>query len=224
MSSYALSDVHGCYQTLKELCDNKLKLSAIDKLFVLGDHIDNGPASRQVLDYFDELRGRIKELVLLRGNHEQRMLLAYQQLTNETKTTWLNNGGHESLMSFEVEKVEEVPSCYLNMIDRMGYFHIEDGYIMVHAGFNFSSDRPFADSIEMLEIRDWQYDERQTEGKTILHGHTPTSFYEIKRNVEMGAHAICLDSGCCKKGEGLGGLTALELSTKKLYWQECIDD
>lgn len=223
MASYAISDVHGCYLTLKELCNNQLKLSSQDRLYVLGDHIDNGPASRQVLDFFDELENRIDTLVLLRGNHEQRMLKAYQNYSREAELVWLDNGGKEALMSFGVETLEKVPHYYLNMLDKMDYCYEVGNYLMVHAGFNFSADDPFIHNDEMLEIRGWDYDEEQSHGKTILHGHTPTPYDEIEYHVNSGSKAICLDNGCCKVGEGLGGLVALELSSKTLYRQECID-
>jgi serine/threonine protein phosphatase 1 len=223
MPSYAISDVHGCYLTLRELCDNSLKLSSQDRLYVLGDHIDNGPSSWQVLDYYDELKSRIGSLILLRGNHEQRMLKAYQGLSGEAETIWLNNGGRETLMSFGVDTVQKVPDYYLHMLDQMEYCYEVDDYLMVHAGFNFAAEDPFIRNDEMLEIRGWYYDEKQSLGKTILHGHTPTPYHEIEHHVRFGSKAICLDNGCCKEGEGLGNLVAIDLSSRTLIRQECLD-
>ncbi|MFA0960687.1 metallophosphoesterase family protein [Roseivirga sp. BDSF3-8] len=223
MASYVISDIHGCYRTFKKLCKDKLDLGSDDKLFVLGDHIDHGPKSRQVLDYFKVLEDRVDNLILLRGNHEQRLLRAYYGTSDEDKAKWLNSGGKRALKSFGVASVEEVPEEYIDMIDDMPYFHEHGDYMMVHAGFDFTSHKPYSQYAEMLEIRNWEYDKEIANGRTILHGHTPTRIKDIFRNVKADASVICLDNGCCKEGNGIGCLVALELESGKLYKQKCLD-
>lgn len=53
---FAIGDIHGCFDSLKELVENKILLTKEDKLVLLGDYIDRGIKSKEVIDYIIDLQ------------------------------------------------------------------------------------------------------------------------------------------------------------------------
>ena len=53
---YAISDIHGCYKTLQALIHKINTISTDNTFYFLGDYIDRGPNSKQVLDFLIELK------------------------------------------------------------------------------------------------------------------------------------------------------------------------
>ena len=49
MSRFAISDIHGCAKTFEALLE-QIALTKDDTLFLLGDLIDRGPGSKEVVD------------------------------------------------------------------------------------------------------------------------------------------------------------------------------
>ena len=72
MNRLIVGDIHGCYAELEELLD-RAGLSAEDEIIALGDLVDRGPYSPQVLDFF---RNRPNARSLL-GNHERKHVRAF---------------------------------------------------------------------------------------------------------------------------------------------------
>lgn len=73
MTTYFVSDIHGQYQAFqKALQDASFSPSQGDKLYVIGDMIDRGPQSKDVLLSLLELRQQYpQQVILIKGNHEQ---------------------------------------------------------------------------------------------------------------------------------------------------------
>ena len=73
MYYYALSDIHGENKLLEEAMEIiDIKINFQNKIIFLGDYIDNGPESCQVLYYIKELVDKFKNnVIVLRGNHEE---------------------------------------------------------------------------------------------------------------------------------------------------------
>jgi hypothetical protein len=67
-----IGDIHGCFVELQALLD-KAALSSGDKIIALGDIVDRGPESPQVLDYFRSNTGAIS----LMGNHERKHIRSF---------------------------------------------------------------------------------------------------------------------------------------------------
>ena len=67
---YAIGDIHGCYDQLLAL----MKVIPInfkrDTLVFMGDYIDRGTQSVEVVDYLIELKKRVPGIIFLKGNHE----------------------------------------------------------------------------------------------------------------------------------------------------------
>ena len=83
----AVSDIHGCFATFYELIIKLIDLKRTDQLVLLGDYIDRGEQSREVIDFIIDLTEKGFDIIALRGNHEQMLLDAYHD--QEELYLWL---------------------------------------------------------------------------------------------------------------------------------------
>ena len=113
---YAMSDIHGCIDALKERM-NLVDLSGNNKIVFLGDYIDYGPASGQVLKYLYDLQQKYgsDKIIVLKGNHEA-MLLEWIDEFNKEYTpimdalcydTWLKTDSEYRYNTFRTLVTEE---------------------------------------------------------------------------------------------------------------------
>jgi serine/threonine protein phosphatase 1 len=75
MSHYVIGDIHGCADELRCLID-QLPLRGGDQLVFLGDYIDRGPASMEVVSFLLSLRQKFDrvDFIFLKGNHQDMRL------------------------------------------------------------------------------------------------------------------------------------------------------
>ena len=76
----AIGDIHGCVHTLKDLLNRVSYSSQTDTLVFIGDYIDRGYFSYEVVDMLIKLQHQVgkDKVVCLRGNHEQMAIDAYR--------------------------------------------------------------------------------------------------------------------------------------------------
>ena len=99
---FAIGDIHGCARELEVLLAG-LPLAAGDTVACVGDYIDRGPASRQVIDLLLALRQRAGiRTVFLKGNHED-MCLSYVEQQGLWGEAWHLNGGVATLRSYGID-------------------------------------------------------------------------------------------------------------------------
>ncbi len=67
MGTYVMSDIHGCYDELKEMF-LKIKLSSEDNIIIAGDYIDRGAQNYEMLTWIEN---KPSNIMLLRGNHDE---------------------------------------------------------------------------------------------------------------------------------------------------------
>jgi serine/threonine protein phosphatase 1 len=217
--TFAITDIHGCAQTFKLLVEKVICLNKSDKLYLLGDYIDRGPDSKGVLDYILMLSENGYQIFALKGNHEEMLLRAYE--SEQFLELWLLNGGVSTLISFNASSINDLPYKYINFLKALPYYYVTDDFILVHAGLNFNRSNPLEDIESMLWQRNFEVDLKKTQGRNIIHGHTPVSLIEIQKNIIdlKVKHKINLDNGCVYGlGDFYGNLCALELETLKIYF------
>lgn len=100
---FAVGDIHGCYEPLRALM---ARLDAVaegsETIVFVGDYVDRGAQSRQVLEWlFDMNREHPEKVVCLMGNHE-RMMLDFIDDPAGRGAIWLKNGGLDTLASFGI--------------------------------------------------------------------------------------------------------------------------
>lgn len=220
MNKYVISDIHGCYRTLRELL-NKIGLSKEDEIYFLGDYIDRGPNSKEVIDYLIDLKESGYNLHTLKGNHEE---MVFDSIELEEWT----EGAVETLNSFGIKHFNQLDKKYVNWFHKLRPYFENRDCIIVHAGLNFKHENPLDCTTDMAWIGNWynsiNYDWLQN--RVIIHGHVPISQNEIEKMLEniTKNQYMNIDNGCfIKDKNGFGKLCCLELSKSTLTFQNSID-
>lgn len=212
MRLYAIGDIHGRDDLLGELLamierDAQSASGAVRKILVfLGDYVDRGLQSRQVLDRL--ISGTLPgfEAIHLKGNHEAAMLEFLRDAA--FGRTWKNFGGLETLHSYGVQELAlsddpadferarvhfeaALPETHKRFLQTLSVAVELGGYFFVHAGVR--PGVPLSRQIEedMLWIRDEFLDARGPFGRVVVHGHTPREEVVIRENrigIDTGAY------------------------------------
>lgn len=221
---FAVGDVHGCSRTLQKMVEEVLQLTKADGLYLLGDLIDRGPASKGVLDYLMTLHAEGYDIEAIRGNHEEMLLYAMSDPAD--CKIWFGNGGWATLREFGVDTPGAIPQRYIDFIESLPYYIEAENYIFVHAGLDFTTENPLRDTPHqyMLWSRDsdCKADATKIGGRIMVTAHTVMPLSEIRASLDT-SH-IQLDNGCYDKGEiGCGALVALDLDTRELLVQPNVE-
>ena len=214
---YAIGDIHGCYDLLKELLAQVVAdcqawaLGRRPVLVFLGDYVDRGPDSAKVLEALVWLRRRSEfEVHLLKGNHEQALLQFIQQ--PERAYGWLEYGGAATLDSYGVTPpmgqataadyvaardalVERMPASHLRLLETLELMVVVGDYAFVHAGVRPGRPLRKQQEEDLLWIRQGFVDATGPFEKTIVHGHTWAS-----DQPELWPHRLGLDTGAYATG------------------------
>ena len=234
---WIIPDIHGCAKTLQALFHDYIKPSKGDELYFLGDYIDRGPDAKGVIDFIMKLQKDDHTIHLLKGNHEEICVNAYREEErlksfigikgkNVSKVAWLQYGGKETMRSFGIKNLRDMPAEYVEWMDGLKTHIILDDFVLVHAGLNFSNTDPYEDENAMLWSRDFGPQSEKIGGRTLIHGHMPINLetiFMLKENPEKYKY-IDLDNGAFMAGrEGFGNLVVLELNSMELYSQYNLD-
>lgn len=183
---YAIGDIHGNFDLLKQLYDKiLLDIEATgDKentIVFLGDYIDRGNQNRQVLDFlmFLENSDNIKH-VKLRGNHEQIFIDAMENPRHQYfARMWTQNGGQAFLNEVGMDLDYFVHSFHWQSYVRWMKIRLDDyyetsDYVFVHGGLDIRKRNMKDQEPEYLWwARHMDVDYYRTFHKTVIHGHTP---------------------------------------------------
>ncbi|WP_084396349.1 metallophosphoesterase family protein [Henriciella aquimarina] len=189
--TYAIGDVHGEAARLKALHaaifaqHEKRHAGAPLRLVHLGDYVDRGPDSYEVIKTLQALEDRDDlDVINLRGNHEQMMIDAYEE-DSDSRLHWLMNGGDATIASYAKHGYEDPPQDDLAWLKALPTLHLDkaEKTAFVHAGVD---PRTFPNCDERIHL--WtrsprffnpnQWDIGELEGWRVVHGHTPTDDFE----------------------------------------------
>ncbi len=209
MRTLAIGDIHACNVALTNLLKQVQPLPQ-DQLIFLGDYIDRGPESRQVIETLLELSKSCSP-VFLRGNHEVMILDAREDPLKSN--LWQSYGGLETVFSYGADYLPDwdsaIPKSHWEFFERTVKYFETDTHIFVHACLDPELD--MNDQPDWLLY--WEFFDRlqpHKSGKKAICGHTPQRSGNIK-DVGFGA---CIDTG-----PAIGGwLSCLEVGSGK-YWQ-----
>jgi serine/threonine protein phosphatase 1 len=224
---YVVGDIHGCLD-LYEAIEEKIVVDAADlsgpKLIVcLGDVIDRGPETAQLVD---RLRGPAPtgfQRLVLQGNHEQMMLEFLKEPGKNAR--WLAYGGAETLASYGIqlepgEEMRQETSLLQHKLtngipdDHRVFFEqlpcaLEVGnYRIAHAGYDLSL--PASQQSRNLLI--WgppEHADRYVGPLRLVHGHVPVA------DVTETDSRIAIDLGSYKTGR-IAAVRLME-NQKNLY-------
>jgi len=120
MATYAIGDVQGCFDELQQLLQKVSYRKRQDRLWFVGDLVNRGPKSLEVLRFVRDLGERA---VVVLGNHDLHLVAQYE--------------GIEKIRRADTfQDVLEAPDAaeLLAWLRRQPMVHAEGGYAMVHAG------------------------------------------------------------------------------------------
>jgi serine/threonine protein phosphatase 1 len=207
---YAVGDIHGRVDLLEQLLkgiDEDLKRTPVPQSVevFLGDYVDRGPASRQVLDLLIE-RAKMHRTIFLKGNHET--LLASFIASPATLGDWRRLGGLETLMSYglaplinaDVRTQLELAGAFGKVLPPSHRKFLSDlkpsftcgDYFFVHAGVRPGVALEKQREADLLWIRHEFLLCEENFGKIVVHGHTPVPQPDIRSNrinIDTGAYA-----------------------------------
>src|ERR1043166_1837589 len=107
---FAIGDVHGCAKTLQKLLSEELHLEKDDDIYFLGDYIDRGPASKEVIDVILNLKNENFRIHTMRRNHEQMFIDSEKSIDHFYN--WIKNGGMRTLESFGILRFIQLDDPY----------------------------------------------------------------------------------------------------------------
>lgn len=189
---FAVGDIHGCAYELRQLL-NSMPLSPESTVVFLGDYIDRGAHSKDVIETILELRSYCR-VVTLMGNHEAMFLNFLEDPGSERAGLFIVNGGSATLASYADENGNYAfPESHLEFFRNLDLCFEDEHHFFVHAGV---PDMPLSEldaemhRKKLLWIRGPFLKSEFDWGKIIVHGHTPVPEVEIRRN------RINVDTGC----------------------------
>lgn len=211
---YCIGDIHGRLDLLQEAhqkiaCDAS-DFDGIKILVYLGDYVDRGIHSKQVIDFLLENNFSDFEKVFLLGNHEQVLLQFLRSNDASIAHDWFRFGGLSTLVSYDVnvqgiptakdlerlrvEFREKLPCTHLDFFERLVLNYEIGGYFFVHAGVKPKVKLQRQRPEDMLWIREEFLNSDVFHGSVIVHGHSVTDEPEIRHN------RIGLDTGAYTSG------------------------
>ena len=226
MNYFAIGDIHGCLKQLTSLHKKILTYKSFDVkkdlLIYLGDYIDRGKHSKEVINQIIKLKNSKINIINLLGNHDQYMIDFLFNKHNNIKN-WLNFGADQTFRSYNTEIAEFIKDGFEdNVIDRLrDHFlnNIEEShldfyrslklkystknYLFVHAGINPQKNLSDQTKEDFLLSRSEEFFNKEFKAdKIIVHGHTPVE------NIINDPFRINIDSGCYFSGK----LTSVRLT------------
>jgi len=206
---YAIGDVHGCLEQLlaieKLIAADGLGLEGEKWLITVGDHIDRGARSRDVIGHVMGPAPQDFRRFALLGNHEA-MLLDFLQ-NPAAHAYYLEEGGSETLASYGIDLRTPLQSQSgaLRALEAMSPQHREfiaalpvclalPGWLFVHAGIRPGVPLSMQTDDDLIWIRAPFLTSQLTGGLRIVHGHTPG------RDIVTTPHRIDIDTHCFHTG------------------------
>src|ERR1700692_154958 len=139
--TYVIPDLHGRYDLLSEgLADIATHSGGEAGVIVtIGDYVDKGPASKQVIDRLLSGVAEGWRLFALKGNHDAMMAEALRDPAK--MASWLEKGGDTALASYGGDPAA-IPQSHLAWLDGLQLMHVDHHRLYVHAGVD--SEVPLA--------------------------------------------------------------------------------
>ena len=226
MNLFAIGDIHGCLSQLTSLHKNILSYDKFDPkndlLIYLGDYIDRGKNSKEVIDQIIKLKNNKIKTINLLGNHDEFMIDFLFNKNNNIKN-WLNFGADSTFRSYGIEIVEfikdgfedniidklretafkNIDKSHLDFFKNLEISFLTEKYFFVHAGIDPQKKLNEQTKEDYLWSRsDAFFDKEFKSEKIIVHGHTPVE------KTTSDPFRINIDSGCYFSGK----LTSVRLT------------
>ncbi len=212
---YAIGDVHGCLDALKTL-EARIVADAAgtpgDKWIVmLGDYVDRGPHSAQVLDHLTARPPAGFSRICLRGNHDEAMLAAIED--SRAVENWIAWGIETTLASYGLGAAQiaqlttpgraaakqqllqaVIPDEHITFLRNLPVILTVPGFVFVHAGLRPGVEIGKQQDRDLMWIRREFLDTDHDFGAVVIHGHTPVG------TPELTPYRASIDTACFASG------------------------
>jgi len=224
---YAIGDVHGRHDLLIRLLDRIAADQTAcaddrrDRLVFLGDYIDRGDDSKEVLEILSSLGStQFGEITFLLGNHEVALL---DFLNDPAQNTgWLNFGAEQTLASYGVhaqnkpdafergwiaESLAGKMGRHLGFLQELQPMTSSGDVLFTHAGYNPKRDTKNQRISDLVWGNQDFLRNNPVPGYCFVHGH-----YDAAEPVSLPGR-ICVDTGAYYSGV----LTAVRLDAEEAF-------
>ena len=175
--TYAIPDIHGRLDLLEFAIDKIIEYSKGNRATVvtLGDYVDRGPSSRQVIERLMGWRPDKLAVVNLKGNHEAMMWEVCNNLAE--LSWWIMNGGDQTLASYGGQSSQEkfnpriVPQAHLQWIADLALMHVDQHRVFVHAAVDPMIPLDYQSEQTLLWKRYPSGFDRGHGDRHVVHGH-----------------------------------------------------
>lgn len=212
---YCVGDIHGRLDLAQAVCQRIQQhlqaYSGRSTVVFLGDYVDRGPHSKQLIDFFLTRPFADLETIYLIGNHEQTLLQFIYGSDVGNALEWFRFGGLATLQSYGVSLkgiptakdvgalrqafAEKCPDAHRIFYQSLQLSYVAGDYFFVHAGVRPRLALEKQTEADLLWIRDEFINSEYDHGKIIVHGHTVTEEPVFKPN------RIGLDTGAYSSGK-----------------------
>lgn len=206
-----IGDIHGHYDGLMKLLE-AIAPDPNDQVYFLGDLIDRGSQSAQVVDFVME-----NSYPCLLGNHEQMLLdVLGGGASNQMKQAWLLSGGSATLKSY---KEATIPQSHYDWLRNLPTHLDLDDIWLVHAGVNPNIPLEKQTAEQFCWVRNEFHSMREPyfADKLIIAGHTITFTLPGVHpgEIAQGQGWLDIDTGAYHRKSGW--LTGLDITNHLVY-------
>lgn len=225
-----VSDIHGCYSPFNDLLELMNYRPGEDQLILLGDYVDRGPRSREVVE---QIIGLVEKdgAIAIQGNHDERLVDVMLERSEQALMKFSGHGGRQTAESYAgirqgsidhiieraKQNIQQHYMHHMNFLDELPYYYEDEHFIYVHAGLNPSflnwREQPARD---FLYIKEPFLSRPTVVNKTVIFGHTKTIDIQGNAGIWFGDGKIGIDGGCAT-GHQLNGLEITGPSDFQFY-------
>lgn len=211
--TFVIGDIHGRFEALKEVLANSKFDYEEDKLILLGDLVDGGANTKEVVD---ELL-KIKNTIFVRGNHDQWFIGFIEK--NSMPAIWTSQGGWATLTSYGYPKIK-IPDRHKKFFLKSIYYYIVGTSVFMHGGYRAGLKTVEDEDPEVL-MWDRELIARMYSGliigawDRIFVGHTSTQYYDSLEPCRFGK-LIMMDTGAGWSGK----LSIMDIDTEQVWQSE----
>lgn len=192
MSRYVvITDIHGELRKLESVL-SKIQTRPDDIFVFMGDYIDRGPNSKEVVERVLEQRKTYKCIYLM-GSHEYAYL--HSQKDEYYNFLFWNYGGPATVKSYG--SFENIGKVHGEFFKNLRFYYLTDKYLFVHAGINPIYPLERQDEVDLVYIRHKFIYSKHNLPQKIIFGHTEFD----KPYMDEGKIGIDLGCGKCKNAK-----------------------
>jgi serine/threonine protein phosphatase 1 len=207
---YAIGDVHGRFDLLQRLfgkieADNESRGAADTHVVMLGDLIDRGLQSREIIDFFLKQSPTFGHLHFVMGNHEEMLLKLIDDPDLDAMLHYLRYGGRELFESYGAPRAvldapdhftpdtltSYVPAAHRDFLSTMHDGMQFGDYFFTHAGIRPGVPLAQQERQDLRWIRAPFLESRAHHGVVVVHGHSVSDAAELLPNrigIDTGAY------------------------------------